>query len=240
MQHYFVNEMSNNIFNFDKETSHHITNVMRMKNNEKIICVYEKEFYLCEVIIKDKTAYANIVSKINDVNELNTHINLIYGIPKGEKLDFVLQKATELGVKEITLFNSERSIVKFDKSKINNKYERFNKIIKGAAEQSKRNIIPKLNHPINIDEITLGDINIIAYEEESKNNQETLFNLLNTDLTNKKINIVVGPEGGFSEKEVDYLLNKGFIKVSLGKRILRSETACLDLISIIAFMAERK
>ena len=69
MQHYFVNEMSNNIFNFDKETSHHITNVMRMKNNEKIICVYEKEFYLCEVIIKDKTAYANIVSKINDVNE---------------------------------------------------------------------------------------------------------------------------------------------------------------------------
>ena len=86
----------------------------------------------------------------------------------------------------------------------------------------------------------MGDINLIAYEEESKNNQSTLYEVLNTDLNNKKINIVIGPEGGFSPNEVKYLNDLGYKSVSLGKRILRSETACIDMISIIAFMAERK
>lgn len=239
MQHYFVNNQINNKFHFDKETSHHIINVMRIRNNEKIICVYNQEFYESEIEIIGKEVNAKIIAKLEVNNELDSHINLIYGIPKGEKLDLVLQKATELGVKEITLFNSERSIVKFDNSKIDSKYERFNKIIKNAAEQSKRNIIPILNRPLNIDEIPLGDINLIAYEEESKNNQSTLFKILNNDLKNKVINIVIGPEGGFSEKEVNYLVERGYTRVSLGKRILRSETACLDLISIIAFMSER-
>lgn len=239
MQHYFVNELKNDFFIFDKETSHHISNVMRMKNGEKVVCVYEKKFHLCSIQYKDREVCAKIIEDLNINNELDAHINLIYGIPKGEKLDLVLQKATELGVKEVILFNSERSIVKIEPSKIKSKYERYNKIIKNAAEQSKRNIIPVLNLPVNIDQIPLGDINIIAYEEESSNNQKTLYSLLNTDLNNKKINIVIGPEGGFSEKEVNYLVNKGYIRVSLGKRILRSETACIDLISIIAFMTER-
>lgn len=240
MQHYFVNRKEDNRFIFDKETSHHLINVMRVHNNETIICVYEKKFYKCNIEINGKEINAIISEEFNINNELNMHINLIYGIPKGDKLDLVLQKATELGVKEITLLNSERSIVKFDSSKLDSKYERFNKIIKNAAEQSKRNIIPILNKPINIENIPLNDINLIAYEEESVNNQSTLFNILNNDLNNKIINIVIGPEGGFSEKEVEYLVNKGYKRVSLGKRILRSETACLDLISIIAFMGERK
>jgi len=239
MQHYFVNEKKEDYFIFDKETMHHIINVMRMRNNDNIICVYQKEFYNAKIEINGKEVVARIVDKLDINNELNVHINLIYGIPKGEKLDLVLQKATELGVKEITLLNSERSIVKFDNSKLKSKFERYNKIIKNAAEQSKRNIIPHLNEPINIDDISLGDINLIAYEEESINNQSSLFKILNSNLNNKKINIVVGPEGGFSENEVNYLEKKGYIRVSLGKRILRSETACIDLISIIAFMSER-
>lgn len=239
MQHYFVNTKVDNYFIFDKETNHHLNNVMRVKNSESLICVYEGCFYLCNIEVNNKDLKAKIIEKLNTNNELNTHINLIYGIPKGEKLDLVLQKATELGVKEITLFNSERSIVKFDESKINSKMDRFNKIVKGAAEQSKRNIIPTINKPININEIPLNDINVIAFEEESSNNQSTLFNTLNKDLNNLKINVVIGPEGGFSNKEVDYLVSKGYIRVSLGKRILRSETACLDIISKIAFMSEK-
>ena len=239
MQHYFVNERKGDNFIFDKDTSHHLLNVLRVKNNEEIICVYNEEFYLTKIEINNKEVTAHIIEKLNINNELNSHINLIYGIPKGEKLDLVLQKVTELGVKEITLFNSESSIVKFDKKKIDSKYERFNKIIKNDAEQSKRNIIPILNKPVEIKNIPIGDINIIAYEEENKYNQSTLFNLLNKELENKIINIVIGPEGGFSEKEVNYLVDKGYIKVSLGKRILRSETACIDLVSILAFMSER-
>ena len=180
MQHYFVNERKGDNFIFDKDTSHHLLNVLRVKNNEEIICVYNEEFYLTKIEINNKEVTAHIIEKLNINNELNSHINLIYGIPKGEKLDLVLQKVTELGVKEITLFNSERSIVKFDKNKIDSKYERFNKIIKNAAEQSKRNIIPILNKPVEIKNIPIGDINIIAYEEENKYNQSTLFNLLNT------------------------------------------------------------
>ena len=114
MQHYFVNTKVDNYFIFDKETNHHLNNVMRIKNKEELICVYEEVFYLCEIEVNNKELKAIIKEKLNINNELNTHINLIYGIPKGEKLDLVLQKATELGVKEITLFNSERSIVKFD------------------------------------------------------------------------------------------------------------------------------
>jgi len=239
MEHYFVETKDNNLFLFDKETSHHIINVMRHKDNDEVICVYKKEFYRVSLLIEQKNVIGNIINKLEINNELSAHINLIYGIPKGEKLELVLQKSTELGVSEITLFNSERSIVKFDPKKIDNKYERFNKIIKNAAEQSKRNIIPVLNKPISIDKIPVDDINIIAYEEESSNDQSTLFNLLNNNLNNKKINIVIGPEGGFSENEVNYLTKKGYIRVSLGKRILRSETACLDLISKIAFMVER-
>ena len=239
MQHYFVNTKIDNYFLFDKETNHHLNNVRRIKNKEELICVYEQVFYLCEIEVNNKELKAIIKEKLDINNELNTHINLIYGIPKGEKLDLVLQKATELGVKEITLFNSERSIVKFDESKINTKMERFNKIVKGASEQSKRNIIPTINKPININEIPLNDINIIAFEEESSNNQSTLFNLLNKNLNNLRINVVIGPEGGFSNKEVDYLVKKGYVRVSLGKRILRSETACLDIISKIAFMSEK-
>lgn len=239
MNHYFVNQKEDNFFIFDKDTSHHILNVMRMHNNEKIICVYQSGFYLSEIIINGKEVKAKIIKYLDINNELDAHINLIYGIPKGEKLDFVLQKATELGVKEITLYNAERSIVKFDDTKIKSKYERFNKIVKNAAEQSKRNVIPIINKPVNINEIPLGDINLVAYEEESINNQSTLYKLLDSELKNKNINIVVGPEGGFSDKEVKYLVEKGYIRVSLGKRILRSETACLDLISIIGFMAER-
>lgn len=240
MNHYFVDIKINNQFVFDKDTTHHILNVMRLKNHELVVCVYEENFYKCELEINNKDVKANIINIFNINNELNFHLNLVYGIPKGEKLDLVLQKSTELGVKEITLFNSKRSIVKFDDKKIDSKYERFNKIIKNAAEQSKRNIIPFLNKPVNIDQIPLGDINLIAYEEESKFNQSTLFEILNTDLEGKKINIVVGPEGGFDESEVDYLVKKGYKRVSLGKRILRSETACIDLISIISFMGERK
>lgn len=240
MQHYFVSQRKDNFFLFDKETTHHLLNVMRVKNNEEVICVYEKEFYLCNLIIENKDIKALITKNMNINNELTAHINLIYGIPKGEKLELVLQKSTELGVSEITLLNSNRSIVKFDEKKIDSKYERFNKIIKNASEQSKRNIIPSLNKPINLNEVPLGDINLIAYEEESKNNQSTLYEVLNTDLNNKKINIVIGPEGGFSPNEVKYLNDLGYKSVSLGKRILRSETACIDMISIIAFMAERK
>ena len=239
MNNYFVEQKENNFFIFDKETSHHIINVMRGRNNDQIRCVYKGDFYLSKLLIDGKICKAEILEKEETNNELNVHINLIYGIPKGEKLDFVLQKTTELGVKEITLLNSERSIVKFENSKIDSKYERFNKIIKNAAEQSKRNIIPKLNKPINIENVPINDINIIAYEEESKNNQSTLFKTLNNELKGKVINIVIGPEGGFSQKEVNYLVKKGYTRVSLGKRILRSETACLDLVSKIAFMSER-
>ena len=240
MNHYFVENKINNQFIFDKDTAHHILNVMRLKNHEMIVCVYQENFYDCELEINNKDVKANIINSKTNNNELNFHLNLIYGIPKGEKLDLVLQKSTELGVKEITLFNSKRSIVKFDDKKIDSKIERFNKIIKNAAEQSKRNIIPTLNKPINLNQIPIGDINLIAYEEDSKFNQSTLFDTLNCNLEGKIINIVVGPEGGFEESEVDYLVEKGYKRVSLGKRILRSETACIDLIAIIAFMGERK
>lgn len=241
MQYYYIEKEENDLFILNNDDTHHILNVMRMKNNDEIIVNYQNIFYLCNLIINNQKVYAIKNKELEINNELPCSINLIYGIPKGEKLDLVIQKSVELGVSNIYLWQSERSIVKFEENKIENKIIRFNKIIKEAGEQSHRNKLPKIHVLVGLKEIIKikGDINLLAYEEESCNNQSKLFNLLNTNLKNKIINIIVGPEGGISNKEVKFLSESNYQCVSLGKRILRSETACINFLSIIAFMAER-
>lgn len=233
MQRYF--NLSNNLYELTKDDIFHIEKVMRMKINDEFELVFNKEVFLAKIISFNPFKY-EIVKKIEENNELNGYLRLMYCIPKGEKIDLVIQKATELGVNEIVLINSKRCVAKIDKNNKDKKLIRFNKIIKEASEQSKRTSLMKLTDIIDYKEINQykADFSYIAYENESKNGEIKILNNLN-DLKGKTINILIGPEGGFDKEEVDYAMENGYNLTSLGKRILRSETACLSLISLLSY-----
>lgn len=233
MQRYF--NLSNNLYELTKDDIFHIEKVMRMKINDEFELAFNKEVFLAKIISFNPFKY-EIVKKIEENNELNGYLRLMYCIPKGEKIDLVIQKATELGVNEIVLINSKRCVAKIDKNNKDKKLIRFNKIIKEASEQSKRTSLMKLTDVIDYKEINQykADFSYIAYENESKNDEIKILNNLN-DLKGKTINILIGPEGGFDKEEVDYAMENGYNLTSLGKRILRSETACLSLISLLSY-----
>lgn len=221
----------------EKEDFHHGKNVLRLKVGEKLELISEANKYINEITeIKSDSILTKILEK-TELKNKDVSIKLYQGMPKSDKFELIIQKSVELGVDEIVPFESERTIVKFKAKSYNKKQERYEKIIKAAAMQSKRNSIPKIDFPINLNEIELedGELGILAYEESDLPIREVLKNLNEYN----KISIAIGPEGGFSKNEVDNLVSKGFNSVLLGERILRTETASLNLLSIIGYELER-
>jgi 16S rRNA (uracil1498-N3)-methyltransferase len=239
MQQYFAHKKINNTFTFSKSDNHHLLNVMRIKENEEILVVYKEKKYLCNVKIINKEINALISKEVNLFNELDVDITLIYGLPKGDKFEFVIQKACELGVSRIVPFLSKRSVVKIKDNEKEKKLLRWNKIALEACKQAKRNKLVEVKEITSLNDLKeyKSKLNLIAYEEKSNEGSNNLFSLLNKK--QESITIVVGPEGGFDKSEVNYFLDNEFISVSLGKRILRSETAPIYLLSVISFMQER-
>lgn len=240
MQRYFLNGDINNYY-FDDEDIFHIQKVMKMRVGEIIEVVISSIAYNAKIISLNPIKI-QINDRINFDCEVNNHVTLFYCLVKGDKLDFVIQKACELGVKEIILVQSKCCVTKYDDKEINKKLIRFKSIIKGACRQSHRLIIPKLDKIINIndiDESLLCDKNFIAYEKEMGDtfNTKKYFENINN---NESVSLLVGPEGGFKEEEVDLMNQKGFVNISLGKRILRSETAALSVLSNLFFILESK
>ena len=153
MQRYFVNEIRNDQVIFDKDQTHHIVNVMRMRVNDQITVVYNEEAFLA-TITSTNPLKVSVVENLNEDHELKNRITLLYCIPKGEKLDLVVQKATELGVSEIILVQSERCIAKITKENKDKKLLRFNKIALEACEQSKRTKLPIIDKVIDYKDIS--------------------------------------------------------------------------------------
>lgn len=239
MQRYFVNK-ENDKFILSSSDLHHVKDVMRIKNEGQLICVYNNQSYLCSINYFDNDYQIRVIEEITKDVELNKKVYLYQAVIKNDKFDLVIQKATELGVTDIIPTIFSRSVVKVDDSKKDNKLNRYEKIVKEACEQSHRLVLPTIHNyqkvkTITLDEDTLG---LIAYEN---NGDYASFNnaLKDVDKYNK-IAIVIGPEGGFSNDEVDYLVKQGFKNISLGKRILRSETASMYALSVIAFYLESR
>lgn len=241
MQRYFINGnlKEQNEFYMADDQKKHIEKVMRCRNGDSVICIDDfSNVYLCEIIDVHQ-GLLETRELLDEQHELDVDITLIYGLPKNDKFEFVLQKATELGVTRVVPFLCKRSIIKTDKKTFQKKYDRFNKIIKEASEQSYRLKLPVLEELITLKEINryLSDINLVAYEEASKQGEKSnLYNALSSDY--KSITIIVGPEGGFEQNEVDYMKSIGIVECSLGKRILRSETAPLYMLSVIGYTRE--
>ena len=229
MQRYFALEKKDNIFILRDDDYYHIKVVMRLKIGEKVEVVYDNEPYLAEIIEEYK------IKEIEKIfyKESNVETTLIVPLLKEQKMDFVLQKSTELGVNKIILFNAKRSIVRFDEKKESKKLERWSRICKEASEQSKRCTIPELKFVKNINELAdLAGIKLICSTIESKNN---LKKVLQANRNCAKISMIVGPEGGFEPNEEKMIIELGFIPVTLGDTIMRVETVPIFLLSILNY-----
>lgn len=243
MQRYFINENLNQKKQLvlPSDDLHHVRKVMRNNNGDQIICLdLEGLVYRCEIADID-TGLVNIIETVDENNELEVEVTLVYALPKGDKLELVLQKATELGVSRIVPLQTRRCVVKMDEQKFNKKITRYQKILKEAAEQSRRNKIPEITKVIKLKDITnyLGNHNLVAYEEVAKAGEHKMLKATLDQLKpGDKLTIVVGSEGGFDEDEVTYMNSLGINSCSLGKRILRSETAPLYFLSVIGYALE--
>lgn len=237
MQRYFTSFRDEKNITISNDDIFHIVKVMRMKINDQFEINNDGDIYLAQINSLAPFSF-KILKKIDENHELKTKITLLYCLPKGDKIDLVLQKATELGVNQIVLVNSSRCIAKINDENKEKKLARFNKIIKEATEQCKRNNLPALKDVIKFNEISnyQSDLNLIAYENSKMSNQELKDILRN--FKGNTVTILIGAEGGFSKEEVEYALKNNFISISLGNRILRSETSVFNLLSILGYELE--
>ena len=237
MQRYFVTNIKSNQVMLSKDDEHHLLHVMRMRVGDEIETVYEGRLFLSRINQISPLAISVIHEIKNDV-ELMSDITLLFALTKGDKTDLVLQKATELGVKKVALIESERTVVTFENKDQEKKLARFNKIMKEASEQSHRLFVPellgiyKLN---NLPTFLYSDLNYVAYEKDAGGTSSAFKEVEK----GKSITLLVGPEGGFSPLEIDNLEKQGFIRTSLGKRILRAETAAIYALSVLGYLLEK-
>lgn len=240
MQQYFIQEeiLLNQPIEMNQEDFHHISHVLRMKENDCIRLCDEKAMYFAKLHFTQGTLYAIPYEIIPDHTKTSIPITLAMGLIKGEKWDFVIQKACELGVHQIIPFTSSRCVVKTKTDKIDKKLERWNKIAKEACEQCKRSTIATISSPITYQQLhhqtNEQTLKLIAYEDADLTGNH-FASLLSQYPTCQEILIVIGPEGGFSKEEVQFFLQQGFHCISLGGRILRAETAALYTLSTIDF-----
>lgn len=237
MQRYFATLKKDNYLYLEESDMHHIKNVMRMNADDNIECIYNSKLYICTVISPSINKF-KIKEKLDDYNELPIDITIAIALVKEQKMDLILQKLTELGVNRIIPLKMERSIVKLDQQKSLKKRARWASICKEASEQSKRNKIPEVTEVKTLNELTKydSDLKFIC----SVSNKENLVNkyLQNNNKYDRML-FVIGPEGGISPKEEEFLNSKGFISVSLGTRVLRVETAAIYVASILNFSSMR-
>lgn len=214
------------------EQARHLSLVLRAKPGDSL-AVFDGQGhrYICKISsVHKKEVLAEKINKEPYSAESTVSITLAQGIPKGNKMDFIVQKATELGVKKIIPLITEYSQVRKT-----GRVERWRKIALSASQQSGRGKIPEIDEPVNFKGFIEGNVigyGIIFSEGEKRQSlKKTLNNFQSTDM----ITLLVGPEGGFSEDEVSTAIQKGFISVSLGPRILRTETAPITALSIIQY-----
>ena len=247
MRKFFVkeNQINSELITILDEDVNHIKNVLRLNVGENLqICdIDSSKNYICEILqVTAKSVTCKILEEIQSIAEGNVELHIFQGLPKADKMELIIQKGTELGVSEFVPVSFKRSIVKISPKDEKKKIDRWNKISEVAAKQSKRDIIPKIRNVESIknvcNEIKDYDIVLLAYELEENNYiKNELLKIKNTK-ENYKIAVIIGPEGGIEKEEVEVLENAGAKVISLGKRILRTETVALQVSSIIMYELE--
>ena len=224
----------------------HIKNVLRLNVLDNIeVCNKDTgDNYNCQISnISNNQIECEIINKIDSITEGNVKIDVYQGLPKFDKMEFIIQKGTELGVTNFIPVKFNRCIVKIDKKDEEKKLSRWQKISEVASKQSGRDIIPNIEKIVGVkdicDIINKYDIVLLAYEQEKDNYIKNELEKIKNTKMSFNIAIVIGPEGGIEEKEVEILKNAGAKVISLGKRILRTETVCMQMVSIIMYELEK-
>ena len=246
MSHFFVTsaQIAGDTLTILGDDVNHMKNVLRMRSGEAFTAADENGiFYRCEIDELDKVQVtAKILWKEEGSSELSSKIYLFQGLPKSDKMELIIQKAVELGAYEIVPVSTKRAIVKLDAKKEASKLKRWQAIAEGAAKQSGRMLVPQIHELMTFSEAlqmakTL-DINVIPYEcAKGMNGTREIFGSIKPGMS---VGIFIGPEGGFEESEVEKAKEAGVHPVTLGKRILRTETAGLTTLSILMYLLEEE
>lgn len=223
----------------------HIKNVLRMQPGERIvICNGEGKDFYCQIASVSSEEVIAQIEEMNDTeSELPAKIYLFQGIPKKDKMELVIQKAVELGVYEIIPVAMKRCVAKIeDGKKEKKKLERWQSIAVSAAKQSGRGIIPKVHEVLSFKESLqyAKKLENVIVPYELADGIENTSEIIKESVKKQSIGIFIGPEGGFDEKEIEEALQLDFHTITLGKRILRTETAGLTILSILMFELEQK
>lgn len=245
MHHFFVSpdRVNEHDIIINGPDVNHIKNVLRMKAGEEILISNgQGQDYLCVISsIDEENVTASITDKSYSGTELKTRLWLFQALPKSDKMELIIQKAVELGAYAIVPVKTSRCVVKLDEKKSQNKLKRWNAIAQSAAKQSRRSIIPEVMMPMDfIDALSYAktfDMNIIPYENY-KDMEQTVKTLGNIEEMND-IGIFIGPEGGFAEDEIEKAMALEVHPISLGRRILRTETAGMSILSVLMFRLEQ-
>lgn len=247
MQRYFIDEKyeQKNTYHVSGEPYHHMTRVMRMKEGAQFYLVFSDQVVIQAEItaVDDHEVLVKEIAKEKQKKELPLEITIACGYPKGDKFDWIVQKATELGAAKFIGFPAKTSIVKWDKKKLAKKQQRLAKIAQEAAEQSQRSFLPEVHLLSNQEDFfalfSQYDYVLVAYEESAKQGETAqLAQLLQTPQIQGRVLAVFGPEGGFLPEEIKAFSQKQAMFCGLGPRILRAETAPLYLLSAVSYHLE--
>lgn len=221
----------------------HIQHVLRMKPGEQVsVSDGQGKEYLCEIDCYEQgTAVLKILSIGSGEGELPSRIFLFQGLPKGDKMELIIQKAVELGVYEVIPVATKRTVVKLDPKKAGKKTERWNAISLSAAKQCRRSLVPKVRQVMTFGQaLSYGaDLDTLLMPYEWEQDMEKTKNVIAALKPGQSIGVFIGPEGGFEDSEAERAVREGAIPITLGKRILRTETAGLVAVSVLMYHLEQ-
>ncbi len=243
MFNFFVedNSRSGNCYYIEGADFNHIKNVVRMHTGDRILVSEKGMSHLCEIVsLEGETCVAEIVEENYQNTDLPVEIHLFQALPKGDKMEFIIQKTVELGVDKIHPVEMKRCVVRLDDKKKKSKVQRWQSISESAAKQSKRCKIPEIGEVLTfrqtMEKAKEMDLFLVPYESERgmASTKEALAEIK----AGMKIGIIIGPEGGFEDSEVDESVAVGGKIVSLGSRILRTETAAMTAVGMCMLYVE--
>lgn len=244
MQQYFIKgKAEKEVTITDKDTIKHMFQVMRLVDEAEVVLVFDDGIKYLAKVTNSMAHELEIIEALPDQVELPVEVTIASGFPKGDKLDTIAQKVTELGASALWGYPADWSVVKWDSKKLAKKEDKLAKIVLGAAEQSKRNVVPEVHlfeqKAEFLKSLSSFDHIFIAYEETAKAGQlATLARELKEVKPGSKLLFIFGPEGGISPAEITQFEAAGAIKVGLGPRIMRTETAPLYALSAISYALE--
>ena len=244
MHHFFVTQeqVKEEKIWIEGSDVNHIKNVLRMKIGEELhISDGNNKKYLCEIeTMSSDVVCAQIIEELASDTELPSKIYLFQGLPKSDKMELIVQKAVELGVYEIIPVATKRAVVKLDDKKAAKKVERWNSFSEGGAKQSGRMVVPEVKLVMSYKEAMqyAKDLDVVLIPYELAEGMDETRQVIEAIRPGQSVGIFIGPEGGFETAEVEYALEQGAKAITLGKRILRTETAGLTTLSIIMYHLE--